>query len=85
MEEISEFNLPGAISSRLDPCSQQTARVASSMASPGLQISLSQAGLWRRLQDDIAQRKTPECFVKGISDDSIESLGISAKYAAFTG
>ena len=40
-------------------------------------------GLWRELQDDIARGQAPECFVKGVSDDSVEKLGISEKQAAF--
>lgn len=87
MADLSALTVPGAFLADMIPALNKLPVWLQLWRGRAYKYHESQAriwlGLWRELQDDIARGQAPECFVKGVSDDSVEKLGISEKQAAF--
>jgi hypothetical protein len=87
MKELSELTSPGAFFADAFPILAKLPVWMQTWRSRALTYHRNQAdlwlGLWKELQQDIADGNAPECFVKQVSETDLEKQGITEIQGAF--
>lgn len=81
MKELSELTAPGAFFADMFPILAKLPTWMQTWRTRAYEYHRNQAnlwlGLWKELQQDIAEGKAPECFVKQVSQTDLEKQGIT--------